>query len=128
MARVFISFDYEDIASKKAVENWTNQGMGTDIVFSSWDGASESHLGREHVERKIRNMINESHIVLVLVGDNTHNRPWINYEVNHGLCHDMEVIWTQLPGTFGAPPAKLRNQAPVPFKMWSLQETVRANQ
>jgi hypothetical protein len=49
MARVFISFDYSDIASKKAVDNWMNQGMGTDIVFSFWDGESESHKGRDYV-------------------------------------------------------------------------------
>jgi hypothetical protein len=66
-------------------------------------------------------MINQSHIVLVLVSNNTHERQWVNYEVNHGLCHDMEVIWTQLPGTFGAPPAQLRGQAPVPFKMGYLR-------
>jgi uracil DNA glycosylase len=126
--KTVVSFDYKDIASKKAVDNWANQGMGTDIVFSSWDGESESHKGRDYVERKIRDMINQSHIVLVLVGNNTHERPWVNYEVNHAKCHGMSVIWTQLPNTTGAPPFLLRGQLPVPFKMWSLQETVRANQ
>lgn len=126
--RVFISFDYKDIHSKKTVDNWTNQGLGTDIVFSSWDGESESYKGKEYVKSKIRDMINKSHIVLVLVGDNTHKREWVDYEVNHGLCHDKTVIWTRLPHTAGAAPEKIRHQLSVPFKMGSLQETVRAYQ
>lgn len=128
MSSVFISFDYGDIASKKAVDNWANQGMGTDINLYAWDGESESNKGADYVKQNIRDMINKSDTVLVLVGDDTHNRPWVDYEVNHGLCHGKKVIWTQLPGTSGAPPEKLRGQAPVPFDMRALEKTIRSGQ
>jgi MTH538 TIR-like domain (DUF1863) len=125
MARVFISFDYEDIHSKKTVDNWKNQDIGTDIAFSSWDGKSESSKGEKFVKKRIREMINQCHKVLVLVGDDTHNRPWVDYEIAYAKSQKIEVIWTQLPGTTGAPPREIRNIKPIPFDMKSIREAIR---
>lgn len=125
MSKVFISFNYDDIDSKKAVENWEKQGMGTDIALSSWDGVSESAKGDEFVKKEIREKINEAEILLVLVGNDTHNRPWVDYEVNHALCHDKKIIWTQLPNTNGAPPRQLAGEKPIEFNLQKIQNAIR---
>ncbi|MCC6721132.1 MAG: TIR domain-containing protein [Bacteroidia bacterium] len=83
MPKVFISFDYNDINSKKVVDNWIHQNIGADISFSSLEGLSYSSKGEDFVKQILRDKINQSQVVLVLVGDNTHNRPWVDYEVHH---------------------------------------------
>jgi hypothetical protein len=127
MAKVFISFNYDDIDSKKSVTNWKGQNIGTDISFSAWDGESESAKGKDYVKAKIRSMIDESDTVLALVGNDSHNRPWVNYEVAYAKSQGKKVIWTQLPNTTGAPPKEIQNSEPVEFRLKSIQEAIRKN-
>jgi CO dehydrogenase/acetyl-CoA synthase epsilon subunit len=125
MARVFISFDYQDIASKKVVDNWTNQNLGSDISFSSVDGHDILQNGELHLKKALREIINKAQIILVLVGDNTHNRPWVDHEVHHGKSHEIKVIWTQLPNTKGAPPKEISKSKAIPFNMNLIQDVIR---
>lgn len=125
MAKVFISFDYKDIESKKVVDNWKRQGLGTDISFTSEDGESHSPKGQSTVQKILREGINQSHIVLVLVGDNTHNRPWVDYEVHHAKCQGKRVIWTQIPNTSGAPPKEISKSKGIEFNLKKVQQAIR---
>lgn len=125
MPKVFISFDYQDIVSKKVVDNWTKQNLGSDISFSSVDGHNILPGGELKLKKVLRDKINESQIILVLVGNNTHNRPWVDHEVHHGKCHEKRVIWTQLPKTTGAPPKEISKSKGVPFRMNLIQVAIR---
>lgn len=125
MARVFISFDYQDVESKKVVDNWKQQGLGSDISFTSEDGVSHSHKGEVAVRKILREAINSSHSLLVLVGNNTHNRPWIDYEVHHAKCRGKRVIWTQIPNTAGGPPKEICKEVGIEFNMKKIQEAIR---
>lgn len=125
MSKVFISFDYNDIESKKTVDNWDKQGLGTDVSLISVDGNSHSAKGDEVVRKILRDHINTVDVVLVLVGNSTHNRPWVDYEVHHAKCQSIKVIWTQLPNTNGAPPTEIRKQTPIPFSLKEIQKAIR---
>lgn len=125
MAKVFISFDYQDIQAKKVVDNWTNQNIGLDISLSSEEGHSYLSRGEEYVKQILRAKINSAQVLLVLVGDNTHNRPWVDYEIHHAKSQGLKVIWTQIPNTKGAPPREIRLLNPIPFDMKSIQAAIR---
>jgi len=125
MPKVFISFDYSDIVSKKVVDNWKNQNMGVDISFTSQDGHSYSSKGEDFVENLLRDQINAAQKVLVLVGDNTHNRPWVDLEIHFAKTQGKPVIWTQIPDTTGSPPKEIRNTEPVKFNLESIQKALR---
>lgn len=125
MAKVFISFDYQDMESKKVVDNWKQQGLGTDISLTSEDGDSHSPKGPKAVQRVLRDAINQSQVVLVLVGDNTHNRPWVDYEVHHAKCQGKKVIWTQIPNTSGAPPKEITKDKGIEFNLKKVQQAIR---
>jgi hypothetical protein len=125
MAKVFISFDYQDIESKKIVDNWTNQNLGLDISLSSEEGHSYAIKGKNYVRSILREKINSTQILLVLVGNNTHNRPWVDYEIHHAKCQGLNVIWTQIPKTTGAPPKEISKLTPIPFDMNSIREAIR---
>jgi len=125
MAKVFISFDYQDIDSKKVVDNWINQNIGLDISFSSEEGHSYLDKGENFVRKILREKINATQVLLVLVGNNTHNRPWVDYEVHHAKCQRLKIIWTQLPKTNGAPPKEISKLTPVTFDMNSIRTEIR---
>jgi len=125
MARVFLSFNYEDIASKKTVDNWKKQNIGSDICFTSEDGYSYSDKGEILVKKILKDQIAKAHLVLVLVGNDTHNRPWVNYEISYAKTHGKKVIWTQIPGTTGGPPKEIINTVGLPFNMNQIQQAIR---
>lgn len=125
MAKVFISFDYQDIESKNTVENWVNQNIGVDISFSTEEGHSYLDKGEKYVKKILSKKISLCQVMLVLVGQNTHNRPWVDYEVHHAKCHGLKVIWTQIPKTNGTPPIEIKNVSPIPFDLNAIRESIR---
>lgn len=125
MAKVFISFDYQDIDAKKVVDNWSNQNIGLDISLSSVEGHNYLRKGDNFVKRVLREKINLAQVLLVLVGNNTHNRPWVDYEVHHAKCQGKKVIWTQIPRTNGAPPKEINKLTSIPFDINSIRRAVR---
>jgi len=125
MSKVFISFDYEDIVSKKVVENWSNQNLGVDISFTSEDGHSYASKGDDFVKNLLRNQITAAQKLLVLVGNNTHNRPWVDFEIAYANSQNKSVIWTRIPDTTGAPPKEIQNTIPVKFNFESIQKALR---
>jgi hypothetical protein len=125
MAKVFISFDYQDIDSKKVVDNWSKQNIGLDISFSSEEGHSHLSKGENFVKKVLREKINSAQVLLVLVGNNTHNRPWVDYEVHHAKCQGKKVIWTQIPNTKGEAPQEIRKLSSIQFDLKSIRVAIR---
>lgn len=125
MAKVFISFDYQDIETKKVVDNWCNQNIGLDISFSSEEGHSYLDKGENFVRKILREKINSSQVLLVLVGKNTHNRPWVDYEIHHAKCQGIKVLWTQIPSTNGAAPKEISKLTPISFNINSIRDAIR---
>lgn len=128
MAKVFISFDYKDIESKKVVDNWKQQGLGTDISFTSEDGIDHMGKGIKAVRKILCEKIDSSQIMLVLVGNNTHDRPWVDFEVHHAKCKGKKVIWTQIPNSSGGPPRELSKLQGLEFNLLTIQKMIRAVQ
>lgn len=125
MAKAFISFDYQDIETKKVVDNWCNQNIGLDISFSSEEGYSYLDKGEIFVRKILREKINAAQVLLVLVGKNTHNRPWVDYEIHHAKCQGLKVIWTQIPNTNGAPPKEIKKLTAIPFDIKAIRDAIR---
>lgn len=125
MPKVFISFNYKDRTSKQVIDNWENQTLGEEISFSSVDGHVILPDGKVKLKKVLTEKINASQIVLVLVGNDTHNRPWVDYEVHHAKCQQKKVIWSQLPKTNGAPPKEISKLKGIPFSMDLIQDAIR---
>ena len=64
-------------------------------------------------------------MLLVLVGKNTHNRQWVDYEIHHAKSQGLKVLWTQIPNTNGAAPKEIRKLTPIPFNINSVREAIR---
>jgi hypothetical protein len=125
MSKVFVSYRYQDKEAKATVNNWLKQGLGEDISFADLDEAkfeSDSEL-----KRGIREKISKCQKILVLVGQNTHNSKWVQYEILQGqeAKPAKGILWTQLPNTTGGCPPQLKKIHPTPFSMNMIQRIIR---
>ncbi|HTF02642.1 MAG TPA: TIR domain-containing protein [Bacteroidia bacterium] len=125
MPKVFISYNYKDAQLKSTVDNWKNQGLGTDVSFTSEDRENHLSKGENYVTQVLNDHIAKAQKVLVLVGSSTHKRPWVDHEVAYAKSQGKQVLWTQLPGTDGAAPEEIRNTPPVPFNLGAIQNALR---
>ena len=84
--RVFFSFHYErDIWRASQVRNsWVTKPDREDAGF--WDAAAWEEVkkkGDEAIKRWIRDQMNGTSVTVVLIGSETVNRKYVQYEINH---------------------------------------------
>jgi hypothetical protein len=56
-----------------------------------------------------------------LVGDDTHNRPWVDYEVAVARSQGIPMKWVRLPNRSGAAPVEVRGLSPLDYSRWAVQ-------
>lgn len=106
-ASIFISHVYEDMKARDALKNWVDKEiLGPGFVVT---GESEDlrHRGPGAIRNHLSPLLRGAAVVLVLVGRDTHNHQWIDYEVNHARSERKKVVAVRIPGTSGAPPKSL---------------------
>ena len=109
MPKFFISYVYEDHAYKSQLASWASSGQ-----LGNWEAVYEQEDvrqdGRKAIEKHISPLIQSSQALVMLVGDNSHNHSWLDYEVQNAKSAGTPVISVRIPNTNGGPPAG----APVP--------------
>lgn len=93
--RVFFSFHYErDIWRASQVRNsWVTKGDGEAAGF--WDAAIwEAVQGgrKDAVEQWIRNQLDGTSVTVVLIGEETANRPYVHYEIEQSWIKGNGLI------------------------------------
>jgi MTH538 TIR-like domain (DUF1863) len=78
MKTIFISYHFKDRTYKGEIQRWLEE-RGASVI--SVDESDLRPEGSEAVKARIRADLSRASHVLVLVGDDTHNRPWVDYEV-----------------------------------------------
>lgn len=71
--------------------------------------------GTGSVKEKIGNMIRGASVVVFMIGENTHAKPWIDYEIDLGNSHCKEMRVIRVPRTTGAAPQKLKKKMILDF-------------
>ena len=64
----------------------------------------------------LNDIMNDTHAIVVLVGQDTHNRRWIDSEVKYFTSRARPVIVLRLPNCTGGPPPELRSRTLVDFR------------
>lgn len=123
-ASIFVSHVYEDRRVRDNIAAWAQQGLlGANVVVTG-----ESEDVRQQGQRGIRNhlspMLQGASAVIVLVGNDTHNHAWIEYEAQHALSNRKLVIPVRIPGTTGAPPALIARLPLVPMEAAAIRRAL----
>ena len=104
--KVFISYYFGDATFKGEVEAWLSV-TGVEILsVNKRDLIPEVRVA---AEKRIKEQISESSLLLILVGNDTHNRPFVDYEVAVAKSKQIPTFWMRLPNRNGAPPFEVRN-------------------
>lgn len=84
--RIFVSYYYEkDRAIKRLLKAWSKNDK-FDIEFDDVSAdVSLTTKTDDELKQQLTARINESDIVLVLIGSNTHSRKWVDYEVGEAV-------------------------------------------
>lgn len=122
---VFISYVYEEKPYKDRVASWIHgQRLGSDVVVTY-----EREDVRQHGEAEIRNhlrpLIQGCAAVLVLVGDVSHSRKWIDYEVAVAQQLHKVIIPVRIPNTRGGLPREIAGVPEVTFEPNAIATALR---
>jgi hypothetical protein len=122
---IFISYVYEDKAHRDYVERWFDSNLvGFDRV-----SIAESEDYRQHGEAAIKDYLRPKirgcAAVLCLVGDDTHNSSWVQYELDVATSLNKQIVLARIPNTRGATPARHRHLTIHPLDPSTLRKLFR---
>ncbi|QJD81148.1 TIR domain-containing protein [Spirosoma rhododendri] len=116
---VFISHHHKDDVHVDNISSLLNK-RGDDIRNSSWrqlksenqKRLKEKRVSDEVIRRYLRRKISWSGKVVVLIGKDTHSRPWVNWEIEEAKSQGKRIVGVYLRGGTEADiPAALKKHA-----------------
>ncbi len=110
---VFISYHFNDKSYKGEIVKWLKEANIDNISVDETDLRPE---GSDVIEAQIKKQIEESDLLLILVGNDTHNRPWVDYEVSVAGSKQISRRWVRLPNRTGAPPKEVAGLIGVDYR------------
>lgn len=125
MKKVFVSHVFED---KKYIENmkvWKEDQttcIRELIVETQHDFRPE---GEKAIKEKLKRSIEKSDVVVVLIGNNTHNHDQIRIEIELANSMNKPVIVLRLLNTTGAKPLILSNKIEIKFSKNSFADALK---
>lgn len=111
---IFISCVYEDSHRIDSIKNWIKDNRLGDVVITQ-ETEDKRQQGKEAVKKHIQSKIQGAAVILVLVGQDTHNHEWIEAEVELANSYNKEIICVRIPHTTGAVPTLLTNKRLISF-------------
>ncbi|PKN48139.1 MAG: hypothetical protein CVU59_00225 [Deltaproteobacteria bacterium HGW-Deltaproteobacteria-17] len=121
--QVFLSYVFEDIAYRDQIVDWYRKGL-----LGKWVPVFEKEDVRQGGDAAIRGhlrpILRDADAVLVLVGQDTHNRRWVNEEVHFLATSGKAILWTRIPNSTGGAPPELRSKAVVQFSPEEIRQAL----
>lgn len=109
---VFISYHFNDKSFKGEIQQWLKEAKINVISVDEKDLRPEGSI---QIQYRIKEQIGSSDLVLILVGDDTHNRPWVDYEVAVARSKSVPTYWVKLSNRTGAAPKEVRGIEPIRY-------------
>lgn len=117
--KLFLSYKWED---KTYVDGFKGMIENPNTDYNHV-GISErknyKQQGESAIRRYLRGLIGEADALVCLIGDNTHNSKWIDYELSVANSQQKKIIPVRIKGTTGGLPQLLKGQEEV---RWNSRE------
>jgi hypothetical protein len=94
---IFISHVHEDAERIAQIELWKGGGLLGDVAITK-ETNDFRQMGEEAIKKHLRPRIKGCAAVLVLIGNDTHNHHWIDYEVQVAKSEHKQVIAVRIKG------------------------------
>jgi hypothetical protein len=120
---IFISHVHEDAERIAQIELWKGGGLLGDVAITK-ETNDFRQMGEEAIKKHLRPRIKGCAAVLVLIGNDTHNHHWIDYEVQVAKSEHKQVIAVRIKDTTGSPPKTLANQKLVKFNAAAIKRAL----
>jgi len=123
---IFLSYVFEDYSYREQVKDWARRGLLGDIdIVTETDDVRQG--GLPAIRAHLRPLMRSADALLVLVGQDTHNRRWVDEEIHYCATSGKPIIVTRLPNSTGAAPPEVRGKAMVRFSPQDLREALSGN-
>ena len=114
MKSIFVSHVFEDQHYLNKMKTWETKGRIEGYTFT-FEVDDKRIKGREEIKNILTKKFNGCTILLVLIGDNTHNHDWIKSEVELAKKFNKKIYCVRIPGTTGGRPKILINYIELVF-------------
>ena len=102
--RIFVSYYYRDDSKYKHLLTVWSENKKFDIEFE--DGSADVSIkskNRAVIRRVLTRKISESDILLVLVGEKSHRRPWIAWELKKAKELGKQIVAVKIKPEYQSP-------------------------
>lgn len=100
---IFISCVYEDSHRIESIKKWAIEGKLGSVVIT-YETEDKRQNGKEEIKSHIREKIRGAAVILILIGDNTHNHHWIQVEAELANSFHKKIVCVRIPNTTGSVP------------------------
>ena len=119
---VFISFAGNNRDWVDKIRRWNQDGLLGPGIYISAERNDYRPEGDAAIKRELTNLIQGASVILFLIGQDTHNRYWVDYEVQQAQQRGKQILVARIPGTTGGKPVALSRYPELPLDPNSLRQ------
>ena len=121
---IFISCVFEDSHRIDSIKKWVTDYRLGDVVITQ-ETEDKRQQGKEAVKKHIQSKIQGAALILVLVGQDSHNHEWIEAEIELANSFHKEIICVRIAHTTGAVPPLLTKKRLINFDPEAIKKLIQ---
>lgn len=123
MKSIFVSYVFEDKPWFNKMKKWEQKGLlDNHTLITETKGIRPD--GKNVINKHLKTRIEGAAIILVLIGNNTHNHDWIKIEVEFANNFNKTICGMRIPNTTGKKPAILKSYSELEFNPNQILKTL----
>lgn len=107
MAKIFISYRDDDIDWRNTLSGLLNNPNAEFIDVPIEERENFRETSETIIKNYLRSLLNEANCLVLLVGQNTHNGKFLNWEIDVAISQQKPIGAIRIPETKGGLPPKL---------------------
>ena len=124
LEKIFISFRESDRQYREGFEGLLQNPNSSLKAIPISSREDVRHQGESAVKNYIKKMLAESDIMICLIGNDSHNSNWIDYEMDVATSKNIPIIGVRIPNTYGSGPLLFKKRD-LPIINWNVNEIKR---
>lgn len=111
---IFVSCVFEDSHLINTIKEWAKQGRLGEVAITH-ETEDKRHEGKDAIKEHLKNKIRGCAVILILLGNDTHNHPWIEAEVELANSFHKDIICVGIPNSNRSKPPILNKYLEIAF-------------